>query len=295
MVEFINNYFGFNKQQRNGLLVLVIISFILLAIRLAYPYFLHPEEMVIKNLPLIQRGLDSSYEAASHPYRIKEPSFAKFFVFDPNSVNKTQLLSLGFSEKAATTFLKYRDKGFVFRKKEDLKKVYGVSEKRYLQLEPYILINGNPLSSKPGYEKKLRAGAAAAKQTAAKIELNNADSAALVSLNGIGASYAKRIMKYRSMLGGFVSVEQLNEVYGFTPELFEKIKSWVTVDPSQVRKINLNRDDFKTVNKHPYISYELTKSIFDWRRKTTLNATNLKEIINDLPLYQRLLPYLLFE
>ena len=50
---FIRNYFGFNKQQRNGLLILVCISFILLIIRMTYPYFLTPDKIVIKNLPLI--------------------------------------------------------------------------------------------------------------------------------------------------------------------------------------------------------------------------------------------------
>ena len=62
-----------------------------------------------------------------------------------------------------------------------------------------------------------------------------------------------------------------------------------------IKKINLNKDDFKSINKHPYLSYEITKSLFDWRRKTSLNATNLKEILNDPALYSKLLPYLAFD
>ena len=60
----------------------------------------------------------------------------KLFVFDPNTVKNEELLALGFSEKTARIFLKYRSKGFVFKKKEDLKKVFGVSDNLYNKLLP---------------------------------------------------------------------------------------------------------------------------------------------------------------
>jgi competence protein ComEA len=282
---FINNYFGFNRQQRNGLLVLLVISLLLLAARITLPYFIQPEEITVLNLPLVSREYSSG--------NIKpRTTNAQRFVFDPNSVTHEQLLKLGFSEKTAKTFVRYRSKGFVFREKRDVQKIYGITPELFRAIEPYILIgNGNKRSFRATEEKKEHLNV----QQAAKVELNAADSASLVSLNGIGAGYARRILKYRSILGGFVSIDQLHEVYGFTDELFEKIKNSVTVDPSRIKKIDLNRDDFKTVNRHPYLSYELTKSIFDWRRKTTINATNLKEILNDPALYERLKPYLSFE
>ena len=46
------------------------------------------------------------------------------------------------------------------------------------------------------------------------VEINTADSAELMRLNGIGASFSRRIVKYRNLLGGFISKEQLLEVYG---------------------------------------------------------------------------------
>src|SRR5690606_7484140 len=135
----------------------------------------------------------------------------------------------------------------------------------------------------------------AVQQAQKKLELNSADSLQLLELKGIGPSYAKRILKYRSILGGYVSLEQLKEVYGFDEELFEKVKPYVEVNPSLVKKIKINSDDFKIVNKHPYITYELTKTIFDWRRKTVITETNFKDILNDEVLYNKLLPYLIFE
>ena len=116
----------------------------------------------------------------------------------------------------------------------------------------------------------------------------------MLEINGIVPAFAKRILKYRSLLGGFVSVEQLKEVYGFTDEMFEKIKPNVTVNAELIKKINLNKDDFKSINKHPYLSYELTKTLFDWRKKTVITAVNLKDIINDDQAYNKLMPYISF-
>ncbi len=293
--SFFYNYFGFNKQQRRGLLTLCFICIALTVFRLTYPHFIKAEPVVIKNLPLVERKLDSAEE--NNPYhqknKYRENKAGKLFVFDPNTINYDELLTLGFTEKTARIFLKFRGKGFVFKEKSDLKKVFGISENFYNKLESYVLIkNSSAFENKKG-EQKTSEGIA--KNNKLKnIELNGADSIALLELNGIGPSYAKRILKYRSMLGGFVRTEQLKEVYGFTDELYEKIKSQVLVNAALVKKVNLTTDDFKTVNKHPYITYELCKSIFDWKRKTNITKDNIAGILNDEVVYQKLMPYLEF-
>lgn len=298
--SFLYNYFGFNKQQRNGLLVLLGISLILLLIRITYPYFIQPDKIIVQNLPLIEMRVDSAVASTEKKGFTKveeKTSVAKKFDFDPNTVSLEQLISLGFRERSAKTFIKYRSKGFVFKQKSDLKKVYGISDSFYAELEPYILIpaKNDQQQKEPKPEPMKETELPKKTQNIKVLELNTADSIALTELSGIGPSYAKRILKYRSMLGGFVSSEQLKEVYGFNEELFQKVKNSVTVNATLVKKINLNKDDFKSINKHPYLSYEVTKTIFDWRRKTSLNATNLKEILNDPALYTKLLPYLAFD
>jgi len=298
--SFLDNYFGFNKQQRNGLFVLIAISLFLLVVRLVYPVFIKPDNIVLLDLPLLERRLDSNYKTLHSYSNNKFHSEAKslnLFVFDPNTVSIEQLLQLGLKEKTAQILLKFRNKGFAFKQKSDLKKVYGISDKLFAQLEPYILINETKPQEKTQKPEEVKPSEAAVpKQTPSKkIELNTADSASLVSLDGIGPGYAKRILKYRTMLGGYVSVEQLKEVYGFSEELYEKVKSNCYVEAKNIKKINLNKDEFKVINKHPYLTYELTKSVFDWRRKTTINATNLKEILNDNTVYQKVFPYLAFD
>lgn len=296
--NFVNNYFGFNKQQRNGLLVLCCISFALLVIRITYPQFIKPDPMIIKDLAMYEDKLASapaSPQSASsdNMSRATESGKTKLFVFDPNLVSYEQLLLLGFKEKTAGVFIKFRKKGFVFKHKEDLKKVYGISNDFYDQLQPYILIQ-SPLTSSGAEARKMPLNPIHKTTITQKIELNAADSTALLSLPGIGSSYAKRIIKYRTLLGGYSEVAQLKEVYGFSEELYEKIRELVFINPDLIHKIDLNKDDFKVINKHPYISYELTKSVVEWRRKTVLTEINFKDLLNDPSLYSKLLPYLAF-
>lgn len=287
MFKFLNSYFGFNKQQRNGLLVLCIVMFLLLILRLNINYFITPANITVHNLPLIEQGIDSAY-ASNKNYKnyhyVSNKKPAQLFAFNPNTVTEKQLVQLGFREKTAATFIKFRNRGFIFKQKEDLKKIYGVSDYLYNQLEDYIVIEKSSTKN----EEKTSGG----KKSNFILELNSADSLQLLELKGIGPSFAKRILKYKSMLGGYVTINQLTEVYGFTPEMFENIKNNVKVDPSKVEKLNINEADFKTINKNPYFTYELTKLIFNYKRKQNLTEESLKTLINDEALFQKLKPYL---
>lgn len=97
------------------------------------------------------------------------------------------------------------------------------------------------------------------------IDINRADSADLLPLPGIGPVFAGRIIKYRNLLGGFVRVEQLGEVYGMPPETIVKIRNQVYIDSSVVRRIHIDTASFKEFLRHPYLEYEDVKSIMGYR------------------------------
>ena len=104
-----------------------------------------------------------------------------------------------------------------------------------------------------------------------KIEINKADTNELRKLPGIGIVYSRRIVKYRNLLGGFYSKNQLKEVYGISDELVYKISSDITIDTTIIKKLDISNDDFKKINAHPYISFDQTKAIFNLRFKTKKN------------------------
>lgn len=175
----------------------------------------------------------------------------------------------------------------------------------YSQYEHLLAAETKPGNYVPGNDKKEVVAAGKPytdeapkehqpKKQHAVIELNTADSLALLTLDGIGPSFAGRIIKYRKLLGGFVKKEQLLEVYGFNQEKYDLIKAYVTVN-GNVTKINLNTCTFKELNKHPYVEYDLTKAIFNLKKKlgkfTGVDEIKQIDLVN-AELYNKLAPYL---
>ena len=120
------------------------------------------------------------------------------------------------------------------------------------------------------------------------IEINTADSAQLVRLYGIGPSFAGRILKYRGMLGGFFSTEQLLEVYGMDSSRYNGIKKHICVDPSIITKIPVNEAAFKTLLHHPYLDYETVRMIVNYREHVgpITNSDTLRMVIAYDPMWE---------
>lgn len=97
------------------------------------------------------------------------------------------------------------------------------------------------------------------------IDINNCDSSRLVTLPGIGPVLSARIIKYRNLLGGYASVNQLKEVYGLPGETFDMILPLVTADSSDVIRIKINKADFKELLRHPYLEKSDVSAIMKYR------------------------------
>ena len=102
-------------------------------------------------------------------------------------------------------------------------------------------------------------------QSSEFINLNSADTTELKSLPGIGSFFAKNIVDYKNKLGGFIEKEQLLEVYAFDTTRLSNIENFIVIDSIELRKVNVNTDDFKTILRHPYIEYEDVKKIVNYR------------------------------
>jgi DNA uptake protein ComE-like DNA-binding protein len=127
------------------------------------------------------------------------------------------------------------------------------------------------------------------------VELNSADSSALVALKGIGPVLSSRILKYRKMLGGFTAMEQLLEVYGLDSLKWTGLLPLVTIDVSLVRPLDINQASFKELLNHPYLEYEHVKEMVRYREKNngfhSPDEVLLLESI-DSTLWRKLIPYL---
>lgn len=182
------------------------------------------------------------------------------FPFDPNKLDEKDWMKLGLPDRLVKTILNYRSKGGHFYQKEDLQKIYGLSQQQYSILEPYIIIAPK---LRPIYPLKT----SVIKAPVHIVSLNSADSAELDGLKGIGPAYALRIIRYRDLLGGFARPEQLLEVYDLDSTMYEVLRPSIRVDPSQIKKMNINSCPFPALKRHPYIGYYLAKAIADYRVK----------------------------
>lgn len=207
----------------------------------------------------------------------------ELFAFDPNTISLDSLQLLGFSQKQALTIIHYREKGGRFRKREDFSKIYTVSPEKYEELAPYISIpqqserknysqspppEHSVKTSQPKIrkEEKVSENKVKSKEIVSNnsgewspsrekvcIDINEADSAALISVRGIGQYFCKAILSYRKALGSFASINQLLEIRGMDQEKFDRIKDQVFVHPSGVKKFSIAEEDEKFLRRHPYI------------------------------------------
>ena len=129
------------------------------------------------------------------------------------------------------------------------------------------------------------------------VELNTADTITLKKVPGIGSVFARRIIKYRELLGGFHCVEQLSEVYGIDEERYGSLKDWFMTDTTLLRKLPVNQLTAKQLAVHPYISYRQAQTIERLvHKKGNLRGWEDLYLLEEFEEHdrQRLLPYLAF-
>jgi DNA uptake protein ComE-like DNA-binding protein len=127
-----------------------------------------------------------------------------------------------------------------------------------------------PILKKPGEFQK----------TMPLININTCDSASLDALPGIGPVLSVRIIKYRNLLGGYASVEQLKEVYGLSEETFNLISARVYTDTLAIRKIKINSADYKELIRLPFFEKAEVTAILKYRKlKGKING--IDDLINN--------------
>lgn len=230
-------------------------------------------------------------------YYQQETPHVERFAFDPNTADSTQLLRLGLQSWQVRNIYKYRAAGGIYRKKEDFARLYGLTVKQYRELEPYIHISADYQPASTLFEDKtatierdtLRYPVKMAEGET--IDLAIADTTMLKTVPGIGSYFARRIYDYGQRLGGYVSLEQLDEIEDFPQEA----KQYLTLGTIVVRKVNINTTSLNDLKRHPYINYYQARTITDYRRQYgTITDLQQLRLSPDFPpeAIARLLPYI---
>ena len=206
--------------------------------------------------------------------------------FRIDTASATYLTRWGFSLRQAEVVIRYRDASDGIRSEEQLRRCYVVSDEMAERLLPYIIFSPAPVPDAPATQLQ-----------DSLLEINSADSAALVAINGIGAKSASEIIRYRTLLGGYHSVEQISELKVITEENFAKILQQICCDSCKISKIDINFAGPKELERHPYVSARALRRIVK-QRQLKGGWTRIEEMIDDDILSEdeaeRLAPYLRF-
>lgn len=189
-------------------------------------------------------------------------------VFDPNTADSSTLVHLGFKPWQAKNMVKYRAAGGRYRKPEDLKKLYGMTDSMFQALTPYIYIAREEVDSVavdslrkdslPRWEEEN-------KDTI--LNLRTADTVELKMIHGIGSYRARQIVRYREQLGGFVSVEQVLEAKGMENVDADSLLAHFWIDSVKIEPMNVNSVGVQRLSRHPYLRFEQAQAIYELRRK----------------------------
>ena len=273
-------------EQWLGLLILgVIIAATLVGMKYLQPAdepTILVEDSVKTDFKDYQTKQDSLYKAKWKKTYKRDTIAIQMQMFDPNTVDSMTLLHLGFKPWQAKNMLKYRAKGGKYRKKEDLKKLYGMTDSMYLALTPYIYIKDSIVVDSERIDSVRTDSLPKWKSTKKDTILNlrTADTTELKLIRGIGSYRAKMIVRYREQLGGYAQVEQIMEARGMDKVIADSILPHFYIDSVVVNKIPINHIRPEVLQRHPYLNFEQAKAIYEYRRKhiRIKSAEELKKI-----------------
>ena len=254
------SHFMFSKQKRSGIFLLVII--IILA---QYIYFFvdfSSNEITNVNedeLRFYKSEVDSLRKVALD---LKAP---KIFPFNPNYITDYKGYSLGMSNEEIDRLHQFRATNKWVNSAKDFKNVTKVSDSLLAEISPYFKFPDWVTNPKPK-KNNFYSSSSKPKIVTQKIDLNVATALQLQKVYGIGEGFSKRIIDYRYKYQGFVSTDELSEIWGLTPEVIGRIKAqFVVKTPRKIKTYNLNTATCDQLVTIPHIDYEIANSIIEER------------------------------
>lgn len=289
---FFKDWLFFSRAQQRGIIVLLLLIILTPALSGLVTWWntqAPPDtEAFISDIERLEDRLAEIAEAARTINKNqKERITLEPFRFNPNTLPVEGWEEMGAPENLGRTIRNYLAAGGRFRHKDDLQKIYTMTDDLYEQLAPYIDLpeRGDAGSGPPGQEVssgkatlsaqnlneqgknavKVQSEASGANQAELKndtpeilpvmtVDINRADSAALRQVPGIGPVFSSRIVRYRELVGGFHETDQLLEVYGLDSSHYQQIKPHLIIDTTySLRRIDLNKATFGDLIRHPYL------------------------------------------
>lgn len=305
----IDQYFQLPRWERIGNIILLTIILISVGIVSFWPQ----KEITKAEIAEMNR-LEASLEKQKKEFEFKNKnrygSYSKkrykkheynntpAFISDLSKANVNQLQKAGLSKKVAFNLFNYLKKGGKITTEKDVRKIYGMTdEMATLFLSRIQLTVDTTTNSQTTNYKQLNKNTFGPREKTL-VNINTADSATMVFIDGISPKMIPFILKFRNSVGAFHSAEQLNEVFKSPIKNFEHIKPQVTVEGFKPF-IKINSISVAELKKHKYFAKDNLASILiayrDKHGKFNKPEDLKKCVVVTDEILVKITPYLTFE
>lgn len=276
----IKSYFRFAKQQRNGIFLLFLLIILL---QLVYFFWISNStdriEKPNEEWLAMQSVIDSLKNTNDNQKTVIYP-------FNPNFITDYKGYKLGMSVEELDKLFAFRKQNKYVNSAKEFQAVTGVSDSLLNAISPYFKFPDWVSQPKKEYVSYSNNKVENKKPTV-KIDINQATQEDLIKVYGIGLALSERILKNKESLGGFVSMEQIQFIWGLSPEVIENLnKHFVVTSEPKINKIDINNASVKELAKFPYFNYTIAKEIVTHRSmngeiKNIEDLTKIKGLPNE--------------
>ncbi|MRX67112.1 DNA uptake protein ComE [Flavobacterium resistens] len=269
------SYFKFTNQQRTGIVGLFVIIIILEVL-----YFTLDFNITEKSFPEKDQWMSLQSEIDSLKI-VKNERKPMQYSFNPNFISDYKGYKLGMSVAEIDRLLAFRKENKYVNSAEEFQNVTKISDSLLRAISPFFKFP-DWTRSKPNFKNEKREYAQKTEFKKEKIivlDINQASQEDLMKIYGIGEALSARILKQKEILGCFVSMEQMNDVWGLSPEVIVELSShFKVVIPGNLKRIAINDASLKELSQFPYFKYVLAKQIVTYRSMNG-NFNNIEDLI----------------
>jgi DNA uptake protein ComE-like DNA-binding protein len=257
----VNTFFKFSREQRTGVFLLFSI---IIALQLVY--FFVDFSSFSKDSPEKENWLSLQSQIDSLKQQ-KLDYVPKIYPFNPNFITDYKGYKLGMSFEEIDRLLAFRKENKYVNSPKEFQAVTKVSDSLLDAISPYFKFP-DWVKNKREFKdnKKYPSTAFPKKEKMVVIDINQATQEDLMKIYGVGEAISVRILKFKESLGGFVSMEQMNDICGLSPEVIENLNTHFKVFAlPKLKKIDINNASIKELSDFPYFKYPISKNIVTFR------------------------------
>jgi len=197
----------------------------------------------------------------SQSYNVKPT----IYPFNPNFITDFKGYKLGMSVAEIDRLLAYRKQNKFVNSAAEFQAVTKVSDSLLNAISPYFKFP-DWVNNKKEYTTSTAKPTFNKPEKIVVVDINQATKADLMRVYGIGDKISDRILDYKNKFGAFVSMEQLDDVWGLSPEVIAKLnQNFEVKSTAGIQKININNASIKELSQFPFFKYTLAKEIVVFR------------------------------